>query len=179
VKGTAAGSLLVCGLLLGGGALPARANHDIDINELLRRIDRYYQEKALQEIAHQLKEAFLRAEPGMVANYVRGPLLCRHATLPQQKVLADLKNPRSALYLYFFDPEGYRTRVPKSPGRPMALREFFQKATDLRIVASAPEIVTGSISFQSKVSPANPSFDFVYHRSGWAFGGLGFPGCED
>ncbi|HET8576465.1 MAG TPA: hypothetical protein VFO18_05165 [Methylomirabilota bacterium] len=179
MKGISTAALLVCGLLLGPGALPARANHDIDRNELLRRIDRYYQEKALQGIGHQLKEAFLRGEPGMIANYVRGPLLCRHNTLQQQKVLADLKNPSSEIYVYFFDPEGYRKRFPNRPGRPMALKEFFQKATDLRIVVSAPEIVTGGISFQSKVSPVSPYFDMVYHRTGWAFSGLGFPGCED
>ncbi len=60
-----------------------------------------------------------------------------------------------------------------------ALKEFFQKATDLRIVASAREIVTGGISFQSRAVAVSPYFEFVYHRSRWAFSGLGFPGCED
>lgn len=170
--------LLLAGSLLVGPALPARADHDIDINELLRRIDRYYQGKALEAIGSELKEAFLRGEPGVIAHYVRGPLLCRHNSLAPAKVLADLKNPQSDLYIYFFDPDRYRQR-PHSPARPLALKEFFQKATDLRIVASAREIVTGGISFQSQSLAASPYFEFVYHRSGWAFSGLGFPGCED
>jgi hypothetical protein len=92
VKGILAG-LLLAGSLLVGSALPARADHDIDINELLRRIDRYYQGKALEAIGNELKEAFLWGEPGIIAHYVRGPLLCRHNSLAQGQVLADLKNP--------------------------------------------------------------------------------------
>ncbi len=170
--------LLLVGSLLAGSALPARADHDIDINELLRRIDRYYQEKALEAIGNELREAFLWGEPGIIAHYVRGPLLCRHNSLAPVKVLADLKNPQSDLYIYFFDPDRYRQR-PHRPDRPLALKEFFQKATDLRIVASAREIVTGGISFQSRAVAVSPYFEFVYHRSRWAFSGLGFPGCED
>lgn len=177
MKGIAARLLLIGSLLL-GAALPARADHDLDIHELLRRIDRYNQEKALEAIGNELKQAFLWGEPGIIAHYVRGPLLCRHNSLPQAKVLADLKNPQSDLYIYFFDPDRYRQRSP-SPGQPMALKEFFQKATDVRIATSAREIVAGGISFQSRALAVSPYFEFVYHRSGWAFSGLGFPGCED
>jgi hypothetical protein len=46
-------------------------------------------------------------------------------------------------------------------------------------VASAREIVTGGISFQSRALAVSPYFELVYYRSGWAFSGLGFPGCED
>jgi hypothetical protein len=171
--------LALASLLLLGATLPARASHDLEVNDVLRSpADRYFQEKALEAIGNELKEAFLWGEPGIIANYVRGPLLCRHNSLPEAKVLADLKNPQSDLYIYFFDPDRYRQR-PHSPGRPMALKEFFQKATDLRIVASAPKIVSGGISFQSRAVEVSPYFEFVYERSGWAFSGLGFPGCED
>ncbi len=46
MKGSAAGLLFACWLLF--GPLPARANHDIDPNELLRRIDRYEQERVIE-----------------------------------------------------------------------------------------------------------------------------------
>ncbi len=181
MRGRGAGALLGLILLLGPeAAQPVHATHEIDVETLRRSLDRYYQEKALEAIGRELKEGILHGEPGAVAQYVKAPLLCRRNTIPQQKVLADLKNPRSELYIYLFDPEGYRKKYPGRPDRPMALKEYFERAKDLRVVASAPELVTGGVSFQSAISPVNPYFEFVYHGpSGWAFGGLGFPGCED
>ena len=181
MKGRGARALLSLALLLGPAwTQPARAAHEVDAETLRRFVDRYYQEKALEAIGQELKEGILRGEPGAVAQYVKAPLLCRRNTVSQQKVLADLRNPNSDLYIYLFDAERYRKRFPNHPGRPMSLREYFQRAKDLRVVASAPELVTGGISFQSSISTVNPYFEFVYHGpSGWAFGGLGFPGCED
>ncbi len=180
MRGRGARALLCLALLLGPAAQPARGTHEIDIDTFRRLVDRYYQERTLEAIGLEIKEGILRGEPGAVAQYVKGPLLCRRNTIPQQKVLADLKNPNSDLYIYFFDPERYRRKFPNHRSRPMALKEYFEKAKDLRITASAAELVTGGISFQSSISPVNPYFEFVYHGpSGWAFGGLGFPGCED
>ncbi len=57
MKGTAA-RLLLGGSLLLGAALPARADHDLDIHEQLRRIDRYNQDPYFEFVYHRSGWAF-------------------------------------------------------------------------------------------------------------------------
>lgn len=93
-------------------------------------------EKELRQISIEFKEAVLKNDVQTILKYIskKHGVTCVDDLIPYKEVEQDLHDPNSYLYLYLFEPQRYNEEFGKEDViRPMAVKEFFQRATDLRI----------------------------------------------
>ncbi len=93
-------------------------------------------EKELRQIATEFKEGLLQNNVEAILKYVskKHGMTCLDDSIPFEKVKRDLQDPNSYVSLYLFNPSRYKEKYGnKDLSRPVALKELFQTATDLRI----------------------------------------------
>jgi len=132
-------------------------------------------EKELVEIALEIKKAILQKDPKSLLKHVDSKgVMCVDELISFERIERDLADSSSYLYIYLFDPESYRDKYgANDSARPVAWKEYLEKATDLKIRVSFKKGFGGNwadVEYVSKKAPTGTlgpkviSFKFTTKR---------------
>ena len=134
-------------------------------------------EEELRKIAFDIRKAILQHDVRAILNYVDAEgVMCTDDLVPYKKIEHDLNDPTSYLYMYLFDPARYKEKYGEQDAiRPTALKEFFEKATDLKVKVTFKSRKFGrnwaAIQYISSISQAgrlgSRRLDFKFSNNRW------------